>query len=500
MSRRRLALFAYCLIAVGAAVVVYLPLTRVYFFSDDFVWMLRFRDEPLLRTLVSLFGGHALLVRNVVFYAAWSAFGMHPEPYLWTALLTHLANVGLLFVLLRRMTASVHLACLGALLFGTSPLCAGTLAWYSVYGHVLVATILLVVLCQVVRVAEPTRADAVRWTVMLLASVLCFGVGIGVGMAFPAVLFLLRPEAWRHRTVRVLVLALPVAVAGLYFGYRRVAGAIWPLTPAEQYIVAQAAAPPWTVLAMVGHLLGFGTAGLLLGMFAAPLLYPGPTARAALVAAGVLTLLALLAGDARGRRQVLAAAFLAVGAYATIAVGRANFYAATHLAPPQAARQLRYHYVALVPLAIAACVVLQQLTRWRPVQRVRPLLVPLWLAGATVAFVNTTWHIDRRDTARASVDGARHTIDAAIDAAAPGAPVSIPNTPVIREVLGPGLAPPDFPGWAGLFALFYADDVVRRHRVTFVERDARLLAAVRAGSDPRLPALLVPPAAATATR
>lgn len=496
MSFRRLSPFAYGLVAVAAAAAVYLPVTRGYFFADDFVWLLHFRDWPMLRALTFPFGGHALLLRNVVFYASWSLFGLWPEPYHWTLFLTHLANVGLLFVLLRRLTGSVHLACLGGLLWGTSPLCAGTVAWYSVYGHALVGTILLVVLCQVVRVREPSLRDGVGWFLLLLAGVLCFGVGVGIGMTFPATLFLLRPEAWRHRLLRVLFLLLPVAIVGLYFGYRRVAAAIAPFTFAEQYIVAQAAAPPWAGLAMVGHLLGVGTAGLLLGIFSAPLVYPGGAARAALIAAGVGVVLALLIGDARGRRQLLASLVLALGGYGTIALGRANFYAAAHWALPAAARQPRYHYAAMLPVTMAVCVLLQQLTRWRPLRLLVPLVVPLWLVGATMAFVTTPWRVEGGDTARVAVADVRHGIDALIDATPPGAPVSIPNLPLNQAVLGAALAPADFPGWAGLFALFYPADVVRGHRVVFVERDARLLAAVRAGDDPRLAALLVSRAAA----
>ena len=71
---------AYGLLAVAAAALVYRPATHAYFYADDFVWMLRFRDEPLLPILVSVFGGHALVLRNVVFYVSWTLFGVQPPP------------------------------------------------------------------------------------------------------------------------------------------------------------------------------------------------------------------------------------------------------------------------------------------------------------------------------------------------------------------------------------------------------------------------------------
>ena len=82
-------------------------------------------------------------------------------------------------------------------------------------------------------------------------------------------------------------------------------------------------------------------------------------------------------------------------------------------------------------------------------------------------------------------------IDTAVDAA-PAGDVQLPNRPPAPGMLGM-VAPADFPGTAALFAIRYGDDVVRGRRVRFVERDPRLLAAVRAGRHPLLARLLVAP-------
>ena len=118
------------------------------------------RQGPLL-FLFRPFGGQAFLGRNLVFLATYEAFGANPVPFMWTVLLTHLLNVALLFAVVRGLTHSVWLACLGAALWGTSPLAVGTLDWYAAFGHVLVGTLLLVVLRGVVRV-EIRQSYALR--------------------------------------------------------------------------------------------------------------------------------------------------------------------------------------------------------------------------------------------------------------------------------------------------------------------------------------------------
>jgi hypothetical protein len=134
---------------------VYWPLTGSWFWADDFVNMASIANDGFFRFVLRPFGGHNLLVRNTIFYTWWQLFGLHAAPYFWTVLLTHLLNVWLMFRLLRILTSSATLACLGATLWGASPIAVGTLGWYSVFGQVVVGTMFLVVLR---RLAELSRA------------------------------------------------------------------------------------------------------------------------------------------------------------------------------------------------------------------------------------------------------------------------------------------------------------------------------------------------------
>src|ERR1051325_9781681 len=102
------------LLALGATVAVYHAVPGIYFFADDFVCQLQIVERGLLGFLMSPFGGHTLVVRNLVFWVWYLAFGFRPEPYHWALLVTHLINVWLLFRVIRALPDDPAIACLGA--------------------------------------------------------------------------------------------------------------------------------------------------------------------------------------------------------------------------------------------------------------------------------------------------------------------------------------------------------------------------------------------------
>src|SRR5262249_60845504 len=129
-------------------------------FADDFLNLYHIVEDPLPQYLVTPNGGHVLLARNAVFYASWHLFGAHPAYYFWTVLLTHLVNVALAFRVIRALAGSDLLASFGAALWGTSPLSQGTLGWYAVYGQVLVATAVLLILDGALEAATTGEAPS----------------------------------------------------------------------------------------------------------------------------------------------------------------------------------------------------------------------------------------------------------------------------------------------------------------------------------------------------
>src|SRR5262249_26016997 len=113
------------LLALVLAAWVFFPITRVYFFADDFVHLASIASDRAAVFLLSPFGGHNYLARNLIFYLTYHVIGLRADLYFWSVLLTHLLNVALLFGLLHALTASALLACFGAALWGMSPLQEG---------------------------------------------------------------------------------------------------------------------------------------------------------------------------------------------------------------------------------------------------------------------------------------------------------------------------------------------------------------------------------------
>jgi hypothetical protein len=149
------------LIAVAASAAAYAPITANYFHSDDFLILQGLVNRPFLRFVLEPGAGHVYVGRNLLYWMFWSAFGPEPAYHLAAVLLTHLLNVALLYGVVRRLTGSARLACFGATLWGIAPAHEGSLGWYAVYGHVLVATLLLVVLGGMARRAAAPAPLAV---------------------------------------------------------------------------------------------------------------------------------------------------------------------------------------------------------------------------------------------------------------------------------------------------------------------------------------------------
>jgi hypothetical protein len=484
------------LLPLAATVLVYRAVAGSYFFSDDFVDLLQIAERGADFVFV-MWGGHLLVLRNLVFYLTERLCGFDPLPYYRMLLLTHLVNVWLLFRVIRAFTEDAPLAAFGATSWGTSPLCVGTIGWYAVYGHVLATTILLVVLADVGRVAvhrAPVGGRRIAgWCLLLLLGTTCFGVGIGLAIVFPLTVLLVAPTGFGDTLSRVALIALPIAAVALYFGYRLVVGAVTPLPMSEVIVVRLGVSRFEPILTMVGHLLAFGLAGLVLGFFFSPAGYPGPGSRVVVLVCFAVFVVALAAVDGRGRRRLVGLLLLALAVDAMIAIGRANLYLSQGLGWPAIARQMRYYYAGLVPLVLVACVMLKEcLTGLRMGLRASAAILVAWLAIAGYGYARSSWRVDQRADVRRYVESSLRTMDAVVDAA-DATDAYVPNRPVPSTLLGPGNPPVSFPGWAALFVVAHPEaPVVRSRRVHFVEPDSALASdVVASGLHPKLAAMLV---------
>jgi hypothetical protein len=479
------------------AAAIYFPITRSYFYADDFVCLASIRNDGFLRFVLRPFAGHDLVVRNLIFYASARLFGLRADLFFWTVLLTHLLNVWLLFRVLRALTESLVLASGGAALWGTSPVLLGTLGWYSVYGQVLVATALLFVLDRVA--SGPPGGDAPRWRVaaawyvLLLLGSACFGTGVGVAIAFPAVLFLLLPAAWRRRGIRLAFLTLPLVTIGLYLLDRSVAARLEPV-PIEELIIAKISLGRFLDARHV--LPGLVAAGIDSGLRSffvpsSPPPAPDPfrTATLALFCAGVVLL--LWGGDAATRRIVVAMAILCVAVYGPIAVGRYGFGD-----PKTLPNQPRYHYVGTLPVVIVACLVLGRLGRAAPVQAFPPVVFLLAsVALGLFGWARSDFHIDDHGASRAYLARVLRELSAEVGPHPAGSTVFLQNGKPSPALLGPGLAGMQrlFPGRAAAFLLAHDGDELDGRRLRFVEGDRAVVGWYARFPDTPLARLLVAP-------
>jgi hypothetical protein len=485
------------LIPVALTAWVYWPLTGSWFWADDFVNMASIANDGFFRFVLRPFGGHNLLVRNAIFYAWWQLFGLHAAPYFWTVFLTHLLNVWLMFRLLRILTASTMLGCLGATLWGASPIAAGTLGWYSVFGQVVVGTMFLVVLRRLAELSRdgaplPART-AWTWYALLLLGTLCFGVGLGVALAFPVALFVMLPGAWRQPRVRIAYLALPIVTVVLYLAFRHLYPLFFEPLPFEELTSQPAGVRDLpSVLAGVWNLVCFAASEYPRGFFWAGKVYPDRASSIVLALAGAAVAVLAWRGGPSVRRAAVALASLSAGIYFAIALGR------TWLLPlPRMAAQLRYHYVAAIPVVALLCLALQTIGRLGVLRRVPrgPLLVAA-LALFAWGRTRSSFHVELNAPPRLTVESALKRISGQVGLVPPGQTAYIENGTGSKVMLGPVMRDIDFPGLAAIFLITHADDQQDGRTVRFLERDPAILAHYRLRPESRLARLLAAPDAA----
>jgi hypothetical protein len=472
-------------VAIGGAAVVFAPILGDYFHQDDFVNLQAIVNEPLAQYVLRPFGGHLLVVRNLLFFLFYGAFGTHVEWWFAVVLLHHLLNVGLLFALLFRITRSAALACFGALLWGTAPVQEGALGWYSVYGQVVVVTVILLVLLGMTarwRAGDRLRlGETLLWCALALLGATAFGMGVAVALFLPIAIWLLFPRA--PLGVRLGVLLLWPIVGGGYWAAHKLFAEQFHDRAYFDFLMLLALSSYWANgAAMLPHLWAAGASALVSGLAYTPASYPSATGYVlgGLVAAAIVV--GLIVAAPRERRLLLALTGMVLAIYAVIAAGRATLYAQT--APAYGAALPRYHHAVTIPLVAILCLLLARLAAaLRPPAWTGTALLVGWVLVAAGLYARTPWRIELHRADRTFTQQAITRIERAIRDAPPGQTVVLPNEhvpPVIHD---------GYVGSAALFTIFFPRDVGRR--VRFVEADDAVRARAAPGS--RLAAVLVPP-------
>lgn len=483
------------LLAVLCAAIVQSPILGHFFRRDDFLHLYQIADLGWLRFALTTHGGHVLITSNTAFYLCHALFGLHAEMYYVVAWLTHLLNVALLYRVVEIATDRPALAFVPALLWGISGLAQEPLGWFSVYGHVLVATWVLWFLCDVAQVGrgrrELTAWTRARWVLLLLLAATSFGTGIPIAMlSGPVVYLLLAGHPGRRRaalwlgSLAVLVPAVYLVAIWIHSQWYGEAGSGLGL---GAWFAALAPSNWWPTSSLLAMMIAYGVAHLLLGAAVTTTIdgvARGPFAGTSLFAvlcisgAVAVALLGMCAVSLRRaspatRQHIAGYAILAIGAYGIVALGRAAFYGqfATSLTWPAA--QPRYHYAGQALVAIVLALAAAQL----PLPRLRPgvwargaavaaLLLALGLGWTACLVVHGLLGPDGRD----AFSGTVASIQDAIASRPPGSDVRIENRffPAAGIIMASS-----FPGTAAVFVIAFPGNEVDGRRVRFVERDPK---------------------------
>jgi len=459
-----------------ATFAVWLPLRRNYFSGDDFFHLYDFVTRPLSSLLGQVWGGHLLVLYNAAFWTMFQLFGTDPRGYAWTVILTHLLNTFLVFQVIR--PHGLVLARFGALLWGTCPVLAGTLGWYSVYGQVLLTTLVLSVLWSLERVRRSGRplsaATAFVWVAVLAAGATSFGTGLGVAAAFPLAVALALPGSQLPRRSVLVVVGAVVTVVGYELAVARSPD----MTPAARALIAAS----WRAPGIVGlsvHLVGFGASALLFDAFGAHQRFPDWSQMASGAVVVILVLAAAVSTDAAGRRRLAALCVLVAAAYGAIAAGRSAVYAAASVPFATAAKAARYHYLPLALLVLLVCAALAEIARrGRVAARIVSAAAVLWMVVRLGALATSPFPIELGDQPRADVAQIFRTIEAQAGRTPAGDIVLIQNRPFEGSIYVPAL----LPGWAGVFVVFSPENSVDGRPVRFaVDEDDWQRAHARGG-------------------
>lgn len=491
MLSDRAATAALLAATIGATLVVYSGILGCWFWADDVVFLFDLHDGTPLQFLLTPYGGHLSWFRNLVFATIEALGGPRPEPFFAVMLATHLANVVLLFLVVRVWTGSALLAAVLATLWGTSPRNGGSVNWFACQGLMMAGTMMLAMLWRagvlLGRGEQPTTRDAWGAVALSIVGAGSFGVGLAVGMVVPVAALLLFPAmAWRPRAI---FLSLLVLLPGLYVLALALNGIVsTKVMPAASFSVVDSlplAVGLWLLM------LGNGVVGLLANFVWAQTIPLAVGIAGCIVFWGALGG-ALAAADGRTRLRLLAVALLPLAIYGVIALGRAPLASMVGGVEPVASTP-RYHYAGPLALTVlVALVCVEARRRLRLPAMAGPALALLLLAVDGIAFARTSWKLDPHAWVGRNTKKIFDELDAAAAAAPPGAPVVVPNARFAG--VGPVymMAPLHFPRSAGVFIAFRDGDTVDGHPVKFAEPDAKVYAALTADPARRIARLLVP--------
>lgn len=484
---------------LAVVLMVNIQLLFTFFYGEDFLNFLHISSlKNPLEYIFSSMGYHLYIFRNLVFYCMFKLFGVNSVAYFSLVLLTHLGSAFVLYKIIHLLTGKASLAAAGATTWGISPVNYATLAWYTVYGHILVGFFFLLFLYDLLRMEKGMLSFsikiAIRWSIYFFAMAASYGAGLAIVCLSPfAIIMILwgNNQKWKIAASMLpaiaLILLLFVTKDYIYYYF---SGSMPHSNPVA---LSAALSLHKIILEMFIRTISYGiyciAAFPLLFVFS-PKTYP--SAALFIAFAVIMLLIVLFFRSKEYRRHYAVFSIFLLGLTGMIAYGRAADYHNFHIPMSTAALTLRHYYTILILVAVLLALAANELFLIFPKFIKTAVFFALFAIFISMypsaKLAKQMDSLNESESWKEMYDGTIADMETAIRSHPEGSSVFMDNSrvPVPLGTFSTGVVMK-----AAVFIITYPDNTVEGRRVYFVEKNCRVADEISNDKKWRLSSLIV---------
>jgi hypothetical protein len=466
-----------------AVLIVNFQLLSTFFWRDDFLHFYQISNWNPLEFIFSSYGGHLNIFRNLIFYCMFKLFGVNSVVYFSTVLLTHVGSAYILYKIIHLLTDKPALAAVGMMIWGICPVNYGALAWYSVYGHILVGFFFLLFFYDLLRIEKGkilfSTNIVIRWSIYVFLMAASFGTGLAIACLSPVAIVIILWENDKKWEIAASMLPV-IAVILLLFIFKDpiyyfISGEV---NNAKPVALSVALTNYKIILEMFIRMCAYG----IYCMAAFPILFVSSTTEYPTIAIFisipiVILFIVLFLRSQEYRRYYAVLSIFFLGLIGLTAYGRAPVYKIFNVPISSASFTPRYFYVILFIVVIMLILMADELLDIFP--KISKVIVPsvfIVIALSIYPSINLAKRIDFVNTSvneRKLYYNTITDIEKTIRAYPEDSSIFIDNK--MNDHFSVFLpSDTDFPGKAAIFSIKYPKNTVEGRRVYFVEKDCRV--------------------------